>query len=54
MYIVPKGSDRSMNKQTYKGINKIMRYVWWKEKVEERVHEALMNKMLYGDAFYKK
>ena len=48
--IFPKGNDRSWTREFYYAINRMFRHIWWEEKVDDKLKEALRNLFIYGKA----
>ena len=51
--LVPKGNDRSWNRQFYYALNKIMRRLWWENDADRKVVEAFNEAIMYGTGYLR-
>lgn len=46
--LLPKGTDRSWTRAFYYTLNRVARRVWYRERMDEKVDQAVRNSILYG------
>ena len=45
--------NRSWDRKTYYAMRRFWRYVWWKNKYDEKIIEAAKNALLYGTGYLR-
>lgn len=51
--ILPKGNDRTWTRSFYYSINKVFRRMWWEQRADEQIENALATAVRFGMGYIR-